>query len=153
MKSSLSGRYFLLRLFAEDISLCGDDDNVPGNEFAAVLQGFLNSEFHASAARYFHPYYGHALDVIVFYYIGQLFRVVDIIQLGTTDKSDFVLHESAVEIAICICCAVCCDQQVCIVEIRSVYRRQFDLDWPLSQLRRYRAGRCCFFWRAAAVVQ
>ena len=122
------------RSLAEYLSVCGNYYYVPRDEFAAILQRLLCGHFNAAAARNFHPYDSYTLDVVVFDYFRQFLRVIDVIQFRTADKSDFVLDESVVEIAIGICCAVCRYQQVCSLEVWSPGRCELDLYRPLRQL-------------------
>ena len=49
------------------------------DEYVQGHESGLHSIFDPSAARDFHPHNGYAFDVVVFYDLCQLFRVIDII--------------------------------------------------------------------------
>ena len=55
-------RVFLL---FHDFTVNADGDDLPGDEFAAVLKCFLGRHLQTAAAWNLHSYNGHALNVVV----------------------------------------------------------------------------------------
>ena len=81
----------------------------------------------ASAARYFHAYYGHALYVVIFQYLAQLFRVIHHVQLGAADDGGVTPDEAAVEIPICKGTAVSRHKEIDTVEGSRFYGQKLYL--------------------------
>ena len=104
---------------------------MPGDELAAVFKGCFRSSLQAAAARNFHADNGHALNVIVPDDLSQLFGIVDIIQLGTSDQCDLTLHKLFMHIGVGISRAVRCDQQLRIIVEMCLRRQELDLTGPL----------------------
>ena len=113
-----------------------DDPDLPWDEFPAVFQCLHCRTLQTAAARYLHPGNGEAFDVVVCQNGGQLFRIIPFIQLWTANEGDMVPDKILMEISICVCSAVCSDQQVGVLIIRRLLRYQFDLDRPLRELSR-----------------
>ena len=77
------------------------------NIFAAILNCSFYRKLHTSAARYFHPYYGDAFDVVRLNDSGQLFAVIHVIKLGTADQGNVISDEFIVKISVGESRAIC----------------------------------------------
>ena len=76
--------------------------------------------FDAAAARNVHADNGHALEVVVSDDFGQLFGVVDAVELRTSDQGYFTTDKVLMEAAVCVSGTVGSDQKFGTVEIRGV---------------------------------
>lgn len=81
----------------QDLSVDGNGDHLPGEEFAAVPEGGLYRRFQAAAAGDLHADHGDALDLVVLDDLEELFRIVHGIQLGAADQGDLAGHQLLVE--------------------------------------------------------
>ena len=126
--------FFCKILTVQNGSVDGNRHDLPGQEFAAVLQCGNCGLFQTTAARYFHAHHRDALDVVLTDDFGEFFAVIRCIQLGTADERDLAPDKVLVEVCIGIGSAVRRNQQVCSIKVRRLYRYKLDLNRPLAEL-------------------
>ena len=134
--------------FLQNFSVSGNGNHLPWQEFPAGHQRPLYGIFDPSAAGDLHSYYRYASDLVVRDDRRELFRIISLVQFGTSDERDAVADKIIMKISVGICRAVCSDEQIRTFEIRCIHRRQLDLYGPLHQ------AALCLFRRlcGAAVV-
>ena len=66
----------------QDLTVSGDGHDLPRNELSAITKRDLCRSLKAAAARNLHADDRHALDIVVFNDLGQLFAVIHRIQLA-----------------------------------------------------------------------
>ena len=110
------------------------------NLFATGLDCSFYCMFHTSAARHFHSDNSNALDVVILDDSRQLFGVITLVKLRTTDKRNSVTDKLIVEIAVTISSTIGSNEKVRLVKIRCIYRGKFNLNWEIGKLAFH--GRC-----------
>ena len=93
-------------LLLDDTAVGSNNHYIPGDHFAAVLEGLLHRVTNPAATGNLHPEYGYTFDLMALQYLGQLFTVIDRVQLGAADQGDFVAHEFLVNIGVGVGSAV-----------------------------------------------
>lgn len=118
----------------ENLSICGDGVHLPGEKFTAGLQGIYGCILDSAAAGDFHAHNGDAFNIVLADDLGKLFTVIHRVKFRTSDKGDLTFDKILVEVCIGIGCTVCCNEQVCSVEIWCVDRDELYLHRPLLKL-------------------
>ena len=90
----------------QDLALGGDGHHLPGEEFAAALEGLLDRQLDPAAAGDLHAHHGDALDVVVGQNFGELFAVIHAVQLGTAHQGNFSTDKVPVEVGVGVGSAV-----------------------------------------------
>lgn len=67
---------------------------------------------NTAAAGNLHTNHSQAFDMVFTDDFGQLFAVIDSVQLGAADKRDLSADKIRMETAVCVGCAVSCNQKV-----------------------------------------
>ena len=117
----------------QDFPIDGYGHNLHRNLPAACLQGTCHSLFHPAAAGHLHAHHRDAADVVFPEDGGQLFCVIDVVELGAADERHAPLNKFFMEISKGIGRAVGGHQKVCAVKIGGVARNQPDLHRPLQK--------------------
>ena len=141
-------------LLIQNRAVNADGHYLPGNEFAAVFQGCFGHMLDTAAAGDLHSDDGNALDIVVSKDPGQLFGIINAVKFRTANESNVVADEILMKIAIGISGAICCNEQVCTLKVRSLDRDKLDLHRPLTKLRGQGKAKVCgsFVCRVCSVV-
>lgn len=105
--------------------------HLPWYELAARSESILGGVLDTAAARNLHADDGYALDIVVGYYLCELFGVVGIVKLRTSDYSDMVFYKTLMEIAVSVCGTVGCYEKISIVKVWGAYGNKLNLYRPL----------------------
>ena len=82
------------------------------------------------------------------------FRIINAVKFRTANESNVVADEILMKIAIGISGAICCNEQVCTLKVRSLDRDKLDLHRPLTKLRGQGKAKVCgsFVCRVCSVI-
>ena len=120
-------------LLLHDFTVNTDGDDLPGDEFPAVLECFLGRHLQTAAAGNFHSYNGYALNVVTLNDCGQFFAVIHLVQFGAADESQLVPDKILMKACVSIGGAIGGDQKLCAVKIGGADWCQFDLYRPVPE--------------------
>ena len=82
----------------QNLAVTGNRDDLPRDKLAAAAQSRFRRPLESAAAWHLHPYDRDTLDVIVPDNRGQLFAVIDRVQLGAADDRDFAAYERSLKL-------------------------------------------------------
>ena len=118
----------------QNSSIRGNGIHLPWKEFSACFHGIYGSLLDSAAAGDFHAHDGHALNIVLADDLCKLLAVVYRIQFWTSDQGNLSLNEILVEICIGVGSTICCNEKVCSVKVRRIYRYKLNLYRPLLKL-------------------
>ena len=117
----------------QNTPICRKGHHVPGDTFSAGQKSTLSGAFQPAAAGHLHAGNGQTPNIVGHEDLRELVPVIHIIQLGTSDDRDVIVHKFLMEIAVSVGCAICRYQQVRPLIIRRTDRHQLELHRPLVQ--------------------
>jgi len=117
----------------QNTPICRKGHHVPGDMFSAGQKSTLSGAFQPAAAGHLHAGNSQTPNIVGHEDLRELVPVIHIIQLGTSDDRDVIVHKFLMEIAVSVGCAICRYQQVRPLIIRRTDRHQLELHRPLVQ--------------------
>lgn len=111
----------------EYFSVRGNGYDLPRNKLSAALQCDFCRVFQSAAAGHFHAHDGHAFNIVIANYFGELLGIVHAIQFRAADIRNISFYEAFVECVIGIRRAVGSAEQLSAFKVRRVHGNKLYL--------------------------